>query len=134
NGVLSNTQRESLDLEAQALSEEYNRIIETTTFNQLALLNPSLGNLTLQAGIGEDATLSIDLLSDLADKLQPFTQTLSLASLDYVASTLSSVRFLTVKGDDGKDTLIAMGLATNVNNNRLALVIQSYRVDETGEF
>ena len=33
NGVLSNTQRESLNLEAQALSEEYNRIIETTTFN-----------------------------------------------------------------------------------------------------
>lgn len=53
NGVYSGTQRAALDAEAQALRNEYNRVIESTTFNDRSLFT-STESLYLQVGI--DAT------------------------------------------------------------------------------
>ena len=44
NGTLSGTQRQVLDKEAQALSKEYTRIVQTTSYNGIKLLDGSLGN------------------------------------------------------------------------------------------
>lgn len=57
NGVLSETQRAALDLEAQTLFEEYERILNTTEFNGLNLLNGAFGSFTLQGGFGESGEL-----------------------------------------------------------------------------
>ncbi|MCB0328390.1 MAG: VCBS repeat-containing protein [Bdellovibrionales bacterium] len=55
NGSLSNTQRESIDIEAQALSDEFFRISRSTDFNGLNLFDGTLADgLRLQAGYGTD--------------------------------------------------------------------------------
>lgn len=49
NGVLSTAQRRALDQECQTLNNEYNRILSTTSFNGMALLDSSF-SLSVQAG------------------------------------------------------------------------------------
>ncbi len=61
NGTFSNVQRQAVDAEGQALREEYQRISETTRFNQLALLNGDISELTLQAGYGASSGIEISL-------------------------------------------------------------------------
>jgi flagellin len=53
NGTYSAVQRQALDNEAQALSEEFTRITQTTSFNGLKIFDGSLGEgIRLQLGIG----------------------------------------------------------------------------------
>ncbi len=52
NGVLSGTQRKSLNAEAQALGQEYRRITWATEFNGGSLFDGRSGLLSVQAGYG----------------------------------------------------------------------------------
>jgi flagellin len=63
NGTYSNRQRTSLDKEARQLTEEYNRIIATTKFNGIGLLDGTLteDGLVFQAGYGVDETLRLQI-------------------------------------------------------------------------
>lgn len=62
NGTFSSEQRASIDVEAQALNEEYVRITETAEFNGLNLLGEALPNgLRLQAGYGLDGSILVQL-------------------------------------------------------------------------
>jgi flagellin-like hook-associated protein FlgL len=62
NGVYSGKQRLALDQEASQLTDEVNRIIQTTTFNGITLLDGSLkSGLEIQAGYGPNSVLSIQL-------------------------------------------------------------------------
>ncbi len=54
NGVYSTQQREVLDLEAQALRGEFNRIAQSTSFNGINILSGEAGTITLQ--VGKDGT------------------------------------------------------------------------------
>lgn len=59
NGSFSNQQRKALDIEAQQLAKEYTRIAQTTSYNNLSLLNGSLGEgVRFQVGFGTDGSLS----------------------------------------------------------------------------
>ena len=60
NGTLTNTQRGALDKEAQSLSSEYNRIIQTTAFNTTQLLDGTFTDTTIQAEYS-DLPISIGL-------------------------------------------------------------------------
>lgn len=61
NGVLNSNQRSSLDKEAQALSKEYSRIIQTTKFNGQKVLSSEIGALKLQGGEGEAGAIQSTL-------------------------------------------------------------------------
>lgn len=61
NGTYSSIQRAVLDKEAQALSKEYNRIVQSTTFNGKNLLNSSFGDLRLQGGYGLDGGIQSNI-------------------------------------------------------------------------
>jgi len=61
NGVYGLSQRKALQAEAQALTEEYNRIIESTEYNGIRLLDGGLSNLRVQGGYGADGGLTLDL-------------------------------------------------------------------------
>lgn len=67
NGILSNEQRAALNEEAQQLTQEYSRIIETTEFNGIKLFDTSLGevsvDLTKVAGT-EDVLSEPDIPDD----------------------------------------------------------------------
>ena len=66
NGTLSNSQRSSLNTEANALVSEYNRIVGSTTFNGVKLLDGSFGQLAVQAGYGANGKISFGLGTSLS--------------------------------------------------------------------
>ncbi|MCB0324432.1 MAG: VCBS repeat-containing protein [Bdellovibrionales bacterium] len=61
NGTLSTEQRTALDEEANALVDEYNRIISTTSFNGLQLTDGNLGILRAQGGYGEQGAIQFEI-------------------------------------------------------------------------
>lgn len=66
NGTYSNAQRATGDTEFQALADEFNRLVEATSFNGLSLLNLSLDEMRIQAGFGTEGSLSLRLNSKLS--------------------------------------------------------------------
>ena len=68
NGTYSDTQRKAIDKEAQALSKEYTRIVHSTKFNGVHLLDGSLGNrVRLQGGFGADGSILSGLGGAIGD-------------------------------------------------------------------
>ncbi len=68
NGTVSNSQRDAIDQEAQALSKEFSRIIKQTEFNDKKLLNYDFGDLSLQTGYGTSANITSDLGGVVGDR------------------------------------------------------------------
>ena len=66
NGVYSNTQRTNLNNEADALREEYNRIVATTEFNGLSLLDGSNTSIRIQLGVGVENSIEFSLGDGIA--------------------------------------------------------------------
>lgn len=61
NGIYSDTDRSTLDAEAQQLKAEIDRIAEFTTFNGQPLLDGSLGNVDLQVGSEANQTIAMSI-------------------------------------------------------------------------
>lgn len=66
NGSYSLEQRRSLNIEANALVDEFNRIVESAEFNGRKLLDPNAGDLWIQAGYGLDGAIRFGLSDALA--------------------------------------------------------------------
>ena len=58
NGSYSLNQRKALDTEAQALSDEFFRIKQSTSFNGLTLFDGSVQNFRLQGGYGDEGGIA----------------------------------------------------------------------------
>ncbi len=69
NGTYSSKQREAMDTEARALTNEYNRIILTTKFNGIQTLANPWDVLQTQAGVGDAAILSSKFADELSTKV-----------------------------------------------------------------
>ncbi len=63
NGVYNDTQREALDLEYQALVQEFGRIGDSAEFNGISLLDSEQA-FSLQVGISSDANSQISITTD----------------------------------------------------------------------
>lgn len=61
NGTLGSSQRGSLQKEVTALQSEYNRIIQSTSFNGKQLLTGDYTSTTLQGGYGTDGQLAVQV-------------------------------------------------------------------------
>lgn len=61
NRVYAPAQRESLDIEAQSLANEFDRITESVDFNGVKLLNGAENEIRLQASLGLDGSLVVRL-------------------------------------------------------------------------
>jgi len=61
NGTYDSGNRSTLNAEVSQLQEELTRIAETTSFNGQALLDGSLGELTLQVGADANQTISTEI-------------------------------------------------------------------------
>lgn len=66
NGTFALKQRRAIGTEADALVSEYNRILQTTTFNDIQLLDGSVTRLSIQAGSGSGGELAFNITSELA--------------------------------------------------------------------
>ncbi|MCB0352638.1 MAG: VCBS repeat-containing protein [Bdellovibrionales bacterium] len=65
NGSFSTVQRQALDAEATQLTSEYNRIVASTKFNDIALLDPEISGLNVQLGFGSASNIQIDTVDEL---------------------------------------------------------------------
>lgn len=65
NGSLSAAQRQALNLEANALVNEYNRTIATTAFNGNTLFNPSYASMRIQEGVGSRNAVDYSINQDI---------------------------------------------------------------------
>jgi flagellin len=61
NGTLSLAQRSALGEEADALVEEYNRTVASTSFNGLSLLDGTFRDLAIQLGFGSNGRLNVGI-------------------------------------------------------------------------
>lgn len=61
NGVYTSAQRQALDQEAQALISENNRIVATTSFNGVKLLDGTFQGVSIQAGFGSNERLQLSV-------------------------------------------------------------------------
>ncbi|MCB0337019.1 MAG: VCBS repeat-containing protein, partial [Bdellovibrionales bacterium] len=66
NGTVSNRQRYALDDEYKALTKEFNRIVSTTKFNDIAFLRDANTELNVQAGYKEAGLTQITIGDELA--------------------------------------------------------------------
>lgn len=66
NGTYSFTQRQALHKEANALVDEFNRITQSTSFNQISLLNSSDTEIRIQAGSGTSDSIAFSIGEELA--------------------------------------------------------------------
>jgi flagellin len=69
NGTLSNTDRESIQLEATELLKQVDDIANNTSFNGVKLTDGSTASITIQAGQGSGQTIAINLTDVNAVKL-----------------------------------------------------------------
>lgn len=119
NGALSNTQRNALDEEAQALKAEYFRISKTTEFNGVKLFDGSFGDLRLQAGFGERG----GIVSGLGGRIG--TGDLEAATTFGVGSNPTFVDVADFNGDGRLDLV-----TTNTSDDTLSVLLG----DGTGGF
>ena len=61
NGTYGISQRQAMDTESRALQHEYNRIVQSSSFNGTQIFNGSASAVTLQAGYGTDGILTANL-------------------------------------------------------------------------
>lgn len=84
NGSYHTAQRQALHAEANALRDEYSRILSSTQFNGLSLFNEgSATSCRIQAGFGLEAGLTVDLGKGLARPIGDgsFTQVATLSTV-----------------------------------------------------
>lgn len=101
NGVYSTTQRLSLHNEANELTEEFNRIISTASFNGRKLLDGSWKDVLLQAGFGDQSWLKTGIGSQFLSNRGDGTFT-SGTSFSLGANAASSASF-DIDGDGDLD-------------------------------
>jgi flagellin-like hook-associated protein FlgL len=113
NGTFTNTQRRALDKEANALVEEFNRIVVSTKFNNLNLLEGGSDPVRIQAGVGTSASLSVDISSSLQRGVGDGTFTYSTLSTGVSPSSIASGDF----NADGKNDLVVVGGSSGTTAN-----------------
>ena len=91
NGVLSDTQRQALDEESQALQAEYGRILTTAKFNDTNVF--TTGDMATQAGFGAKAVILANISSGSST-----TITITTTGTDTITTTTTTTT-TTTKGD-----------------------------------
>ena len=115
NGTFNANQRKALDAEAQALSDEYFRIAQTTSFNGQKLFDGSIQALTLQAGYGTSGALSASTGGMMGTGSFDAAVT---AVISIFAVYPSSI----VLGDLNQDGILDVVSATNYNDSAAVLL------------
>jgi len=139
NGVFTLEQTQALHEEAMSLRDEFNRILATTDFNGQSILTDNFSGLKLQAGIGADAVLALQLFEEkefisFATQEIDLLQYLQNHNLILGPSHLTmDTQFLVVPDplSSGPDTLLAFNFVEGWGHD-LALAMVSYVVNSEG--
>lgn len=101
NGSLSGRQRSSLDREANQLVDEYNRIVNSTQFNNLSLLDANFADMAIQLGRGSNATLSVAMGNQLERNI--FDGSIESSQALTATGSTSSIKTVDVNRDGNID-------------------------------
>lgn len=115
NGIYSTAQRSAMDTEAQALSQEYSRILATTQFNGQKLIDGSTTGITLQAGVGTESALTAKIYETTGSGsvTDAGTTTNYTFNLNDNGDGINSYGYLIADlNSDGKSDLIAMSTSS----------------------
>jgi flagellin-like hook-associated protein FlgL len=115
NGVLADSQRGALDKEAQALREEYNRIVRSAEFNGRSIFeDQGATELILQGGYGEAGQLRLDVGGKLARSYTtPGTFSFGLL-LETTGTAPGSFGIADLNGDGNNDIVSGMGTSNQI--------------------
>jgi flagellin len=110
NESYSSAQRTALDSEAQALADEFERIVSTTSYNGRLLLDGTFSGVSIQPGSGTAISLSISSLQNLSGgNILTATGTFTASGVSYGAALINGAL-----GDlDGDGDLDQFGLGVN---------------------
>lgn len=107
NGVYSSKQRQALDLEAQALSDEFTRIIEATEFNERKLLDGSFTEVGIQVGYGTTGRIQFDIGESLQMRyVGDGTYAAALSLNNPTASTVGELEIADINNDGHNDVVL----------------------------
>lgn len=104
NGVYSVKQRTALHAEANALVEEYNRIVRSLDFNGIKPLDLSLGTVRIQGGYGEQGGVAVTIGEELARLAGTGAYTLSATGVSSSGNARDSV-LIDANGDGVLDVV-----------------------------
>lgn len=105
NGTYGTSQRQALDAESDALTEEYNRIVGSTSVNGIKVLSGDMRQLYLQLGAGNNTTLLMGISSKLGqNKGNGTAASFTTISSGYGSATSGAV--LADLNNDGKLDLV----------------------------
>jgi len=131
NGTYSSSQRFALNKEAQQLHEEYNRQVQSASFNGLKLLNGSNGRINVQAGIGTAGVYSVDLLRHLSSSSQ-ITGTGTYRSEAGAPNNGGSIAVGDFNGDGRDDVVVGFGIDPGGDGTRMDFYASVYLSDSGG--
>ncbi len=123
NGSYSKVQRQAIDAEADALVKEFNRIVKTTEFNGMKVVDveESTGMVRIQAGFGVNGSLGISLGSELS-RYVGTGEFGSAVQYSTESAESKALQFADIDGDGDLDMITAgsasaLGLASIRKNN-----------------
>lgn len=117
NGSLSRPQRLSINEEALALKEEYNRILGSTSFNGLRLLTGSLSNIGVQLGYGDNGQIGLSLGRNLLRNVASGWSN-SVSATDTGANSTNGQVVADINGDGYDDIIVASASTGEVRISR----------------
>lgn len=111
NGTLSTTDRATISTEVTALTEELDRIADSTEFNGVSLLDGSASTASIQVGINNNETIDVGLQDTTTSTL--FTSTVDVTTATGASSALGVI-------DDAIDTVNTARGNLGASQNRLS--------------
>lgn len=120
NGSYSTDQRVALDKEAAALTQEFNRIIDSTSYNDFKLLDNSTQRMAIQAGMGNTSQIEFSL----TDKLVQTVGTGTFGTAATVSTGASSTPVSSVSADLDGDGDIDI-VTANSGANTVSIMINN---------
>ena len=118
NGVLTRSDRESIQAEMSQLGEEINRVSETTTFNGKNILDGSSGTTSLQVGSNANETISMAAIDSRASSLGKTAETTASAQAGGLSSGDLSLNGTAIRATAATDDTVS---TVNADESAIAL-------------
>lgn len=135
NGVYSSEERAALDEEAQALRSEYNRIVQSSSFNKVLLLDGDIKQMVFQGGYGADGALTATFRDEITSEdgvEDAGTTTDTTITQPGSGTVLDHAVLVGDLNNDGRDDIVQLVSVNRIGTARL--YVKVHQGNEDGSF